>query len=216
MVVTYQPASIAVTQRHAGKPTIAAHATKLVPVANGVLTAIQDLDQLKIDQVRLIAKSHEQSAALNDALLVWSAPLARDIEGFDPGAFTRDANLTFDVLQKAISLKRVVEQQGVDLPYRDLLLTALTARIDGMIGADESAQAARIAMQEKQRAIRELIGQFHKELVSFRRTVRATLGSSHFDYQRLRMPSRTAAEPPDGTTPETEPSETETERKSNA
>jgi hypothetical protein len=190
------PASIAVTERHAGKPAVASHASKIVPAANGVLTALQELEQLKIDQVKLVGASKQQIAALNGVMLDWSGPLERDIEGFDSGVFTRDVKLLFDVLQKAIVLKQTVEQQGVDLPYRELLLTELSARIDGASGTDESAQTARVAVQEKQREVRELSARFHKELVSFRRTLRAALGSSHIDYQRLRVMSRSPAEPP--------------------
>jgi len=153
-------------------------------------------NQLKIDQAKLAAKSNEQIATLNGVMLEWTGLMARDIEGFEVAAFTRDAKLTFDVLQKAISLRQIVETKGVDLPYRDALLTELTARIDGASGADVSAQTARVAVQVKQRETRELSARFHKELVSFRRTLRAALGSSHIDYQRLRVTGRTAVEPP--------------------
>ena len=51
-------------------------------------------------------------------------------------------------------------------------------------------------MQEKQREIRERSAEFHKELVSFRRTLRAALGSNHIEYQKLRLTGRADAEPP--------------------
>jgi hypothetical protein len=191
------PASIDVSERHAGNPAIASHAPKIVPAANEVLDALVDLEELKIDQVKLVAASSEQTAVLNGVMLKWSGALARDIEGFDIGAFARDASLTFDVLRKAIGLERIVENKGADLPYREVLLAELTARIDGTREADTAAKAARVAVQEKQHEIRELSARFHKELVSFRRTVRGALGSKHFDYQRLRVTGRAAAEPPD-------------------
>ena len=119
-------------------------------------------------------------------------------------------NLTFDVLQTASSLKQLVGRQGVDLPHREELLAELTARIDSATGAAESAQVVRTAVQKKQREVRELTIRFNTELVKLRRTVRAALGSSHFDYQRLRVTSRATTEPPSDEAPETEPSETET------
>jgi hypothetical protein len=199
------PASVHVLQHHGDKPLIAAYAPTLRPLANEVLTAYQVLDMLKADQVALIAESAEQTAVLNGAMLGCSGLLVRDLAGFDPEAYARDADLTFDVVQKAMSLKRFVEQKGVDLPYRDTLIAELTARIDGASAADQAAQVARATLQEKQREVRELTIRFHKELVSFRRTVRAALGSRHVDYRRLRMTSRTAAaEPPVETTPVTE------------
>jgi hypothetical protein len=199
------PASVNVIQRNAGKPAIAAYAPRLVPVVDEVLTAIRSLTKLKADQVALMAKSDEQTAVLNGAMLGWSAHLVRDIEGFDLGAFTRDASLTFDVVHKALGLLQLIEEKDAALPYREALRTELTARIDGANGAESSAVAARVALQEKQREVRELTARFQRELVSLRRTVRAVLWSSHIDYQRLRMPVRaTAAEPPSDTT-ETEP-----------
>jgi hypothetical protein len=116
------------------------------------------------------------------------------------------------VVQTAMSLKQLVERQGVDLPYREALLAELTARIDSATGAAESAQVARTAVQQKQREVRELTVRFNAELVKLRRTVRAALGSSHFDYQRLRVTSRATTEPPSTEAPETAPSETETGR----
>ncbi len=183
----------------------------MVPMANDVLAAIQQLDTLKTDQVALIGRSEEQTAVLNDLLLSWSGRLVRDVEGFDIGAYTRNASLTFDVVQKANSLKQLVEQKGAELPYREALLTELTARIDSASSAEDAAHGARVALQEKQREVRELVASFHKELVSLRRTVRAVLGSSHFDYQRLRVPDRAAAEPPSDEASETKPSETESD-----
>ena len=102
----------------------------------------------------------------------------------------RNANLTFDVVQKANSLKHFVEQEGAGLPYQEALLTELNARIESTDGAAKPASAARVELQEKQHEVRELIATFHKGLISLRRAVRATLGSKHFDHQRLRMPSR--------------------------
>ena len=191
------PASIHVCERHADNPAIASHVSKIVPAANEVLTALLGLEQLKMDQVKLVQASKQQTAELNDRMVYWLGPVARDLEGFDTGAFARDAKRPFDVLQKGTVLKQIVEQQGVDLPYRELLLTELTARLDGTREADESAQAARVTVQAKQAEIRERSAQFHKELVSFRRTVRGALGPRHYDYQRLRVTGRADAEPPD-------------------
>ena len=189
-------ASVGVSERNAGNAAIASHAPKIVPAANGVLVALRDLDELKGNQVKLVAASNEQIAVVNGVMLDWSGPLARDLEGFDIGTYTRDAKRAFDVLEKAMSLRQTVENQGVDLPYRELLLTELITRIDSANEADRSAQAARTALQLKQREVRELSARFHKELVSFRRTVRTVLGSSHIDSQRLRVPGRPALEPP--------------------
>jgi hypothetical protein len=205
------PASVFVTQHNGDKPSIAAHGPKVVPAANAVLVAIQELDQLRAKQVALLAASSEQTAVLHGVMLEWSSHLEGDLPGFEREAFTRDANLAFDVVQTAKSLMQFVEREGVDLPYREALLTELTARIDSTSGAAESAQVARNALQEQQREVRELTVRFNTELVKLRRTVRAALGSRHFDYQRLRVTSRAAAEPPSDEAPVAVPSETETD-----
>jgi hypothetical protein len=197
------PASLQVMQRHGDKPMIAAHAAKLVPVANEVLNAINDLDRLKGTQVALLAKSNEQTAQLHGLMLGWSGLLDHDHPGFELGTFVRRPNQTFDVVQKATSLMRFVEQEGADLPYQEALLTELNARIESADGAAESASAARVALQERQREVRELAATLQKGLVSLRRAVRAMLGASHYDYQRLRASGRSAAaEPPLDEAPE--------------
>jgi hypothetical protein len=191
------PASLDVMQRNAGKPELATHTRTMVPAANGVLVAIQDLGMLKGQQVKLLAASAGQTAQLHALMLRWSGPLAHDIEGFDPGAFERRADQTFDVAHKATLLKRYVEENGAGLPYQGALLTELTARIEGADESARSAYTARVAVQEKQGQVRELSATFYKELVSLRRTVRWTLGTSHIDNQRLRSrPGKVAAEPP--------------------
>ena len=191
------PASLEVMQRHAGTPAIAAHAATLVPAASEVLIAIQDLDRLKGRQVALLTESTEQTARLNALMIGWSGLLVSDVASFDIGAYARNANLPFDVVQKAMSLKRLVETEGADLPYQEALLTELTARIEGADGASKAASAVRVELQDKQREVRELMATFYKGLVSLRRAARAMLGANHFDYQRLRATGKAAAaEPP--------------------
>ena len=190
------PASLEVMQRHADKSAIAAHSATLVPMANGVLTAIQELDRLGGKQKALLALSDEQTAQLHGLMLEWSGILVRDLASFDSEAYARNASLTFDVLQKAMSLKHFVEQEAAGLPYQEELRGELTARIDSADGASKTASGARVVLQEKQREVRELSASFNKGLISLRRTVRTTLGSKHFDFHRLRVTSRAAAEPP--------------------
>jgi hypothetical protein len=203
------PASLEVMQRHAGKPAIAAHAATMVPAANGVLDAIKEVDRLKGRQVALLAASTEQKALLNGLMIGWSGLLDEDVPTFDAGAYARNPNLTFDVVQKAISYKHFVEQEGTGLPYREELLTELTAQIESTERAASTASAARVEVQDKQREVRELSAAFYKKLVSLRRAVRGMLGSNHFDYQRLRMPkAAAAAEPPSNEATVTVPSAT--------
>jgi hypothetical protein len=204
------PAALDVLERNAGKPGFASHGRTMVPAANGVLVAIQDLELLKNQQVKLLAGSAEQTAQLHDLMLRWFGPLAHDIEGFDTGALAHDADLHFDVMQKAKLLKRSVEEQGAGLPYQEALLAELNARIEGADEAAKSAYAMRAVVQEKRAVVRKLSATLYKELVSLRRTVRGSLGSTHVDNQRLRARSgRAAAEPPSDEAPEAEPSETE-------
>src|SRR5262245_31743051 len=95
------PASIDVMQRNADRSVIAAHAATLVPTANAVLIAIQEVDTLKGRQVALLALSTEQRAQLNAFMIGWSGLLDRDLMSFDGGAYVRNPNQTFDVTQKA-------------------------------------------------------------------------------------------------------------------
>src|SRR6186997_558808 len=80
------PVSLEVMQRHAGKSAIAAHTATMVPVVNGVLNAIKEVDTLKGKQVALRAVSTEQTAQLHALMLGWSGLLDRDLASFDSGA----------------------------------------------------------------------------------------------------------------------------------
>ena len=88
--------------RGAGKSAIAAHTATMVPVVNGVLNAIKEVDTLKGKQVALRAVSTEQTAQLHALMLGWSGLLDCDLASFDSGAYVRDANLTFDVVQSTL------------------------------------------------------------------------------------------------------------------
>ena len=206
------PASLEVMQRNADKSAIAAHSATMVPVANEVLIALQVLDLLKGKHKAVLAQSDKQTAQLHGLMLRWSGLLKRDLPSFDSEAYARNSGLPFDVVQKAKSFKHFVEQEAAGLPYQEELLDELTTLIDGADGASKSANEARVVLQEKQHEVRELSVTFHKGLVSLRRSVRATLGASHFDYQRLRVSNgRVAAEPPDEEAPDaasTEPTST--------
>jgi hypothetical protein len=205
------PAALDVTQRNAGKPEFASHARTMVPAADGVLVAIQDLQMLKSEQVKLLAVSAEQTAQLHDLMLHWSGPLAHDLEGFDSGALERDADQNFDVVQKGKLLKRLIEEKGAGLPYQETLLAELTARIESADEAARSAYTARVTLQEKRAQVRERSATFYQELLRLRRTVRATLGSTHVDNQRLRVPpGRTVTEPPSGEDEDDAPEPSET------
>jgi len=211
------PAALDVAQRNAGKPEFATHVKAMVPAAKSVLVAIQDLDMLKSQQVKWLAASAEQRAQLHALMLRWSGSLAHDLEDFDSGAFVRDADLTFDVVQKALLLKRYVEDKGAELPYQEALLAELSARIEGADQAARSAYTARVAVQEQRSEVRARSATFYKELVGLRRTVRGVLGTTHLDNQRLRArPSRVAEEPPDDEDPVTDERATQSETASTA
>jgi hypothetical protein len=70
--------------------------------------------------------------------------------------------------------------------------------------AYDGTQAGRVALQMKQRELRAIAADVQKELVRLRTAVRIALGTSHIDYQRLRVrTARPDAELPDDSTSET-------------
>jgi hypothetical protein len=180
-------ASVDVTHRHQGNAVIASVGEALVPVAQAYSASYQELETAHAQQSASVEASREATEELGRTMTAWLGPLARDLPGVDPSAFGRRPEVTLDMVSDGHRLIEVVQVQGTNLGYKERALTALQGAVGAAEAAHTQAQNARIDLQDKQAETRRLAGELQPHLIALRRVLRAELGRSHHDYQRLRV-----------------------------
>lgn len=192
-----------VIARHPTIAPIAAFGEKLGDKGERYLTEQRGLAALKVTKAAALERNAQARAELVMVTSAWIGPLSADVDGFVGASFLRTTNVTLDVLEDAEGVLEVVRSQVPALPYADTLLSQLSAAMTSAREADTAAQLSTVAVQHAQGSLRSLGRELNRLLIGLRRAVRATLGRSHVDYQRLRVArAGTAEEPPDTTTPE--------------
>jgi hypothetical protein len=181
---------IRVFDRHKeAEPAIAAFEPTLLPAAGGFNEAYDDAQAQSVSRAKAMGAGHGAVDTLFRKGQGWLGLLAKDVPGFDPSSFGDTRNVPDDVIRDAQQILRVVDRavaDGVELPYAEALRSDLEPAIAAAQaewgGAGESrADEARLI-----KAVREAAATFRAELIAFRRTLRAHVGTSHPDYQKLR------------------------------
>jgi hypothetical protein len=101
-----------------------------------------------------------------------------------------------------------------ELPFAAQALSELETTYGSAKETYDAAQALRVAVQVKQRELHAVAAAVQRELVKLRTVVRIVLGSSHLDFQRLRLRNARIAEAADASAPETAPISPESDRAS--
>jgi hypothetical protein len=121
----------------------------------------------------------------------WSGILTRDIPGFSSASFLDGDALSDDLIGGAERFLEVVRgfkgANGEAPAYVPDLLARISPLLEAATQSWDAAQTHMASERELLRQTREAAAIVHKELVALRRTVRATLGDTHRDYQMLRM-----------------------------
>jgi hypothetical protein len=118
------------------------------------------------------------------------------------------------VLENARSVMKALGEHG-ELQVAAQALGEIEAQHEVAKAAHAAALTGRIAVQTKQRELQVLAADVQNELVKLRRVIRIVLGSSHIEYQRLRLRlARISPEVPDESGPESEPGAPPSERDS--
>jgi hypothetical protein len=179
--------SVDVIHRHDGNPVIASVGEALVPVADAYSASYRELETAHTLQSDAIEASREATGELGRTMTAWLGPLARDIGGFDPAGFGSRPEVVLDMISDGHRLVGVVQLQGATLSYKERALAALQSAVEAAEVAYERAQTARVELQDKQARTRTLAIELQPHLIALRRVLRAELGRSHHDYQRLRV-----------------------------
>jgi hypothetical protein len=197
------PRAMQVIDRHKSTPAIGAYEMTLGPKVGRFKEVHHELKQLVVTYKRQADLSAAAIEALEVTTRDWDAHLQVDTS-YDSEDIAITETRTPDAsLANATSVMALYREHG-ELPYAAQALSDLEEKSSNAKAAYDAQQAGRVAVQEKQRELQSIAAGVQAELVKLRRALRRLLGSSHFDYQRLRVSTaRADADVPDETTPVT-------------
>ena len=206
------PRALQVIERHTGVPAIMAHDRTLRPAVASFGQANAELTELVFNSQELVAAREARMEALRVALRHCNAHLQHDLPDLDVSEVaiteTKAAEVMFYAASNLIAMLTGREDQ---VPAAEQVRGMLESSLSSAQAAFEAVAASRVAIQEKQHALRALAADVHRGLVQLRSTLRAVLGRNHLDYQRLLLGrGRIASElPAEVTTDATSPPESE-------
>lgn len=170
-------------QRH---PAIEAIAPQLLSGARAYIEAYDAAAAFQSTQNAEMAGGRQHVEALYRSLQAWLSVLERDIQGFERSQLGGRPDAPDRVIGDAERLIELVEPHDEALPYAQTLLTELREVLGRAEAEWSQAQQALVTQQQLRTKVRETAAVVHRELITFRRTLRSVLGASHRDYQALR------------------------------
>jgi len=185
------PRALRVLERQEQRePALAAHRGRVGDSAQAFITAYDGVSTFVSTSGPSRSGQVESIDVLKRKLSGWTPLLVDDLAGFDRGEFAANDNVADDLFQRVDRLLKIVEAQGAEgdvVPYAEQMVADLRAALDAAkadaknIGASSSEEA------DMRAAVRETAERFHRDLIAFRRTLRAHVGRSHPEYQKLRV-----------------------------
>lgn len=165
---------------------IAAYERSLGPKVERLLAVRRELKDLAATSKKLSALSSAEIDGLDAVTRTWGAHLmiGTSLDFEDIGIL--EARTPEGMLDNARNLVERLRNYE-ELTFTVDALSEVEQKHDHAKAAHETALAGRIAMQLKQRDLQAAAADFQKELVKFRTVVRIALGTSHIDFQRLRV-----------------------------
>lgn len=185
------PRALRVLGRQAARqPALAAHNGRVGDSAQAFIDAY--------DAVSIFVNTNRPSRSVNSEsidelqrkLSGWTPLLVDDLPGFDRGEFASDDSVPDDLFQRVERLIKIVEQHATTesaFAYAEQMVADLRAALDSA-KADSRAVGDSTSREADMRATaRSAADRFHRDLIAFRRTLRAHVGRSHPEYQKLRV-----------------------------
>jgi hypothetical protein len=184
--------AIRVFDRHKQKySSIAAFETTLIP---SVEQFVECYEGKTAGEIGAKKARNDSYAAVRELYLAgknWISLLKRDITDLNVDQLSSTLSVPDDVINAATRMIELVtshEQHSEDkLRYGAALIEEMTALVEAAQSKWAQAQESMVAQQELQAVAREKADTLNKELVVFRAVLRRVLGSSHRDYQMLRV-----------------------------
>lgn len=167
-------------------PTVAASGSYLLASARAFIASYDEARRFQSQRGAEMEQGRAAVETLQIRIRAWVGMLLSDIRDFR--AMELDGSLAEPdhLFADAKRIIETVQVQGSDLPYTKDLVDDLTAVSERARSEWAQARAAMVKLQELGSTARADAVELQKRLVSFRRTVKAILGTSHRDYQILR------------------------------
>lgn len=184
-----------VQARHSDKPSIAAYGGSLNPKADAFITAYDTAARYEATWRKEMAEGKGAMGALSSAMNEWKPHVARERPGFDVTTIGDRPTVPEDLIEDGVALADQLDL--VAQPWAtDGAASVRVKATDAERETDEAA-AADATHNEQLAAVRDAKVEFDAELARFRSTLRAALGSSHPDYQKLRADRAATADADD-------------------
>jgi len=196
------PRAMIVIDRNRSIAAIAAYETTLGPKVSRFQEVRNELQELVATYKKLSNRSAAEIDGLDDVTRLWGGhvQLNTSLDREDIGI--TDVRSPEAILDNGRQVMQTLGKHA-ELSFAAQALIELEDTHSSAKAAYDATQAGRVAVQVKQRELRTVAAEVQKELVKLRSAVRIALGSTHIDFQRLRVRStRPEAEVPDDSAPE--------------
>ncbi len=183
--------SIRVLNRHKdAAPAVGAYVGSLDTSAQAFVAAFDQVHSARPARGASRSSGKEGTENLVKTLRMWIALVDKDVPSFDRSNYLLRPVVTDDVVADGEQLLAVVEDyatgEGQGLSYADELRADVEAAIEAARADYVSHNANRAEFAALLSDARTKAEAFYEELVAFRRTLRAFLGSTHPDFGLLR------------------------------
>lgn len=181
--------------RHRAVPAIGAYETSLGPKANAFITTYDTAVRYEGTWRKEMTEGRGAMAALLAEINAWKPHVARERPGYDLTTIGDRPAVPEDLIQDGIALAEQLE--SVAAPWAAAGATALRAKATDAERETDEAAAADAQHSANLTAVRAAQAAFDGELQLLRDTLRATIGRSHPDFQKLRAEKVAAADSDD-------------------
>jgi hypothetical protein len=190
-----------VVARHASKPAIAAFDPILTMKADAFIETYDAAARNEAHWRRELHQGRDAMGDLEATMSSWKPHIARERPGFDLTTIGDRPTVPEDLIQDAIALADELDAirsaDGTTPPWATAAATTLRQKAElAEREADEAAQAD-ATRNEQLATVRANKAAFDAELSLLRETLRALLGRSHPDFQKLRAEKASAPDEED-------------------
>jgi hypothetical protein len=184
--------ALRIIQRHKERhELVAAFEKTLVPKTEDFNRCYEEKAARESASKKTLKEGYAVSRNLYLANNGWIDLLRRDVAEFDPEPYSSKSLVPDDVMNAASGILEFVryyqEQSEEPLAYGSELIESLTILLQTTREKWARAQNAMAEQQELKAATRQSAVDLHDELKALRKVLRRVLGTSHRDYQKLRI-----------------------------
>ncbi|AKF09340.1 hypothetical protein [Sandaracinus amylolyticus] len=203
------PRALKVLERHKGSsPAVAVFEAPLGTAARAFVAAYTEAGAYKARWRVEMDEGRGSMLALKKEIDVWKPHVARERPGFDLAGIGDKPTVPEDLIEDAQALadelREVRGADGATVAWAAAAATSITEKASRAENETDEAAAADARYSSLLSQVREAQAVFDAELSRFRATLRSLLGSSHPDFQKLRVSrasSRDGDDDPTGPAP---------------